>query len=256
MADPKNKAAASSNQEPGNGDAWGTIHDKKDGSASAESSKQEQAGAEGAEEAKAEAAEAAQADEELRDAVLEAEAEAIIDEAMDAARAEAQAEGAQAQVDAAKKEVAEWKDKYMRLHAEWDTYRRRQKEQAETNKALAAEKIVSSLIPVVDDLERTIDYARQNGETGLLGGVEAVLAKFTDTLKKDGVVIIDPAGEEFNALEAQAVGTVPNPDVPDETVAEVYQRGYKIANKVLRPAMVTVTTGGPARPKEKKEDAE
>lgn len=183
-------------------------------------------------------------EEELTDAVLEAEAAAIVDEAMDKVQAEAEAAA----------EVAEWKDKYMRLHAEWDTYRRRTKEQREEEKARAAEKLVTSLIPVIDDLERTIDYAEKNAEAdasnGLLDGVKAVLAKFVDTLKKDGVEVIDPAGEAFNALEAQAVGTVDDPDQPDETVNDVYQKGYKMGVKVLRPAMVTVTTGGPKRESE------
>lgn len=182
--------------------------------------------------------------EELTDAVLEAEAAAIVDEAMDNIQAEA----------AAANEVAEWKDKYMRLHAEWDTYRRRTKEQREEEKVRANEKLVGDLIPVIDDLERTIDYAEKNAEqgatSGLLDGVKAVLAKFVDTLQKDGVEVIDPAGEEFNALEAQAVGTVDDPTQPDETVNEVYQKGYKMGVKVLRPAMVTITTGGPKREKE------
>ena len=76
--------------------------------------------------------------------------------------------------------------------------------------------------------------------------------KLVDALKRDGVQIIDPKGEAFDALEAQAVATVDDASVPDETVADVYQKGYKMGNKVLRPAMVTVTTGGPKRevPKE------
>lgn len=160
------------------------------------------------------------------------------------------------QVEAALKEAAEWKDKYVRLHAEWDTYRRRQKEQAQEQKALAAEKLVSNLILVIDDLERSIDYAQKNGEAGLLGGVEAVLSKFIDTLKKDGVEVIDPKGEAFEALEAQAVGTVDDPTQPEETVADVYQKGYKIGRKVLRPAMVTITQGGPKREKPESEEAE
>lgn len=154
----------------------------------------------------------------------------------------------------AQAEVEEWKDKHLRLQAEWNTYRRRMSDQREQEKALAAAKLVESLIPVIDDFERTIDYAQQNGETGLLGGVEAVHTKFVDVLTKDGVVVIDPAGEAFDALEAQAVGTVEDASVPDETVAQVYQKGYKIGNKVLRPAMVTVTTGGPKRPKEETEE--
>ncbi len=248
-----NKDEAASATAPGNGDAWNTMHDE--GSASAESSPQanEEAAdavagqepsekgtaADAAEEA-AGAQSGADPSEDVLDAVLEAEAAAVVDNAMDEVRAEAAATDAQ-------KEAAEWKDKYVRLHAEWDTYRRRQKEQAATQKALAAEKLVSSLIPVIDDLERSIDYAQKNGEAGLLGGVEAVLAKFVDTLKKDGVEVIDPAGEPFEALEAQAVGTVDDASVPEETVADVYQKGYKIGTKVLRPAMVTITAGGPKR---------
>lgn len=179
--------------------------------------------------------------EESEDGEVEAEAEAA-ELTNDELVAKAQAE------------VEEWKDKHLRLQAEWNTYRRRMSDQREQEKALAAAKLVESLIPVIDDFERTIAYAQQNGEAGLLGGVEAVHTKFVDVLTKDGVVVIDPAGEAFDALEAQAVGTVEDPSVPDETVAQVYQKGYKIGNKVLRPAMVTITTGGPKRPKEETEE--
>ena len=156
----------------------------------------------------------------------------------------------------AKEEAADWKDKFMRLHAEWDTYRRRTNEQREAEKIRAAEKLVTSLLPVIDDFERTIDYAEKNGEGELLGGVRAVHSKFVDVLKKDGVEVIDPAGEAFDALEAQAVATVPDEEAYDETVHEVYQKGYKLGSKVLRAAMVTVTTGGPKRPKPEAEDEE
>lgn len=57
--------------------------------------------------------------------------------------------------------------------------------------------------------------------------------------------MISPAGEAFDALECQAVGTVDDPSVPDETVAQVYQPGYKMGTKVIRPAMVTITTAAP-----------
>lgn len=150
-------------------------------------------------------------------------------------------------IEAAKKEAAAWQDKYLRLHAEWDTYRRRMNEQREEEKARAAEKLVEGLIPVIDDFERSIDYAEKNGETGLLGGVQAVHTKMLEVLTKHGVEMIDPKGEAFNALEALAVATVDDPSVPDETVAEVYQKGYRMGNKVIRSAMVTVTQGGPKR---------
>ena len=157
-------------------------------------------------------------------------------------------------IEADKKEAAAWQDKYLRLHAEWDTYRRRMNEQREEEKARAAEKLVEGLIPVIDDFERSIDYAEKNGEQGLLGGVQAVHTKMLEVLTKHGVEMIDPKGEAFNALEALAVATVDDPSVPDETVAEVYQKGYRMGNKVIRSAMVTVTVGGPKREVEESEE--
>ena len=170
--------------------------------------------------------------------------------------AKAEAEKAAAELAAAKAEAAEWKDKFMRLHAEWDTYRRRTNEQREAEKVRAAEKLVTSLLPVIDDFERTIDYAEKNGEGELLGGVRAVHSKFVGVLEKDGVEVIDPAGEAFDALEAQAIATVPDTEAFDETVHEVYQKGYRLGAKVIRPAMVTVTTGGPKRPKPEQDETE
>ena len=169
---------------------------------------------------------------------------------------DAEAEKAAAELAAAKAEAAEWKDKFMRLHAEWDTYRRRTNEQREAEKVRAAEKLVTSLLPVIDDFERTIDYAEKNGEGELLGGVRAVHSKFVGVLEKDGVEVIDPAGEAFDALEAQAVATVPDTEAFDETVHEVCQKGYRLGAKVIRPAMVTVTTGGPKRPKPEQDETE
>ena len=188
--------------------------------------------------------------------VLEGEPEEADEGEKPADDAKAEAEKAAAELAAAKAEAAEWKDKFMRLHAEWDTYRRRTNEQREAEKARAAEKLVTSLLPVIDDFERTIDYAEKNGEGELLGGVRAVHSKFVGVLEKDGVEVIDPTGEAFDALEAQAVATVPDTEAFDETVHEVYQKGYRLGAKVIRPAMVTVTTGGPKRPKPEEDETE
>lgn len=187
--------------------------------------------------------------------VIEANEAGALDSELERAAAEAVAgaiEESEA-LAAAKAEAADWQDKYVRLHAEWDTYRRRMTEQREAEKVRATEKLMESLIPVLDDFARTVDYAEANGEAGLLGGVKAVQTKLADTLAKGGLVVISPAGEAFDALECQAVGTVDDPSVPDETVAQVYQPGYKMGAKVIRPAMVTITTGGPKREKPEEE---
>lgn len=205
-------------------------------------------------------------EEEVKDAAAtDAEPEAevvdaeIVEEADspepsgDEASEEASAEAAVAK---AKEEAAEWQGKYLRLHAEWDTYRRRMKEQREEESRRATEKLVEDIIPVLDDFERSINYANENGEGGLLGGVTAVYAKLNEVLVKEGVEIIDPVGQPYEALEAQAVATVDNPNVPDETVEQVYQKGYRMGNKVIRPAMVTVAVGGPKRETDEEEDNE
>lgn len=163
---------------------------------------------------------------------------------------------AEDEVAKAKAEAADWQGKYLRLHAEWDTYRRRMKEQREEEKLRATEKLIEDIIPVLDDFERTINYATENGEEGLLGGVSAVHNKLNEVLVKEGVEIIDPVGQPYEALEAQAVATVENPAVPDETVEQVYQKGYRMGNKVIRPAMVTVAVGGPKRETDEEDENE
>jgi len=175
---------------------------------------------------------------------LIAEAEAIVEEA-----------SAAEQLEAAQAQAQDWQDRYMRLHAEWDTYRRRTQEQRTEEKQRATEKLMENLLPVLDDFERTVSYATENGEQGLLEGVKAVQAKLVDVLQKDGLQIIDPAGEPYDALEAQAVQMIPDEEAFDETVKDVYQKGYRMGKKVLRAAMVTVTTGGPKRPKDDEEDS-
>lgn len=193
---------------------------------------------------------------EEQEAAETAAPEAEDTEKVEEASEEEAAEEAEEPIAVAKKEAAAWQDKYLRLHAEWDTYRRRMNEQREEEKARAAEKLVEGLIPVIDDFERSIDYAEKNGEEGLLGGVQAVHTKMIEVLTKHGVETIDPKGQAFNALEALAVATVDDTSVPDETVAEVYQKGYRMGNKVIRTAMVTVTVGGPKREPEESEDSE
>ncbi|MBQ6454482.1 MAG: nucleotide exchange factor GrpE [Eggerthellaceae bacterium] len=212
------------------------------------------------------------ANDDAVDAAETVEAEIIEDEANGGAAAQdaaapAEQSAAEAEIDeidamptsaadilaAAQAEAKDWQDKYLRLHAEWDTYRRRTNEQRAAEKVRATEKLVTDLLPVLDDFERTIKYGRENGEEGLLGGVEAVQSKLLDMLKRSGLEMIDRAGEPFDALQEQAVAVVPNPDAYEETVADVYQKGYRMGDKVLRAAMVTVTTGGPTRPTEEPE---
>ena len=158
------------------------------------------------------------------------------------------------QIEAAKKEAADATDRMMRLQADWDNYRRRTAAERLAEKERAAEGLVTSLLPVIDDIERAIEHAGATEDDAQLkqfvDGVSAVHAKMLAVLAKEGVEPIDPAGEPFEPLSHQAVGRVEDKDAYDETVAQVYQKGYKMGDKVIRTAMVTVTYGGPKRPAE------
>lgn len=160
----------------------------------------------------------------------------------------------QDEIDAAKEEAAKATDRFARLQAEWDNYRKRSERERAGERERACESLVKDLLPAIDDLERAIEHAGavEGGEVAkqLVDGVSAVHAKIVGVLEKQGVSVIDPAGEAFEPMEHQAVGRVENPEVFDETVAEVYQKGYRMGGKVVRPAMVTVAYGGEKRPVE------
>lgn len=162
-------------------------------------------------------------------------------------------------IDAAKAEAAASADRLSRLQADWENYRRRTERDRVTERERACEGLVKDLLPAIDDLERAIAHAQASAEGNdvaqqLADGVSAVHEKVVSVLEKQGVEVIDPAGQPFDPMDHQAVGRVENPDEYDETVAYVYQKGYRMGGKVVRPAMVTVTYGGAKRPAEPAED--
>ena len=205
-------------------------------------------------------------EEALVEAAKRAGAKAA-EEAM-AAEAELERESVQAEVEsladeleAAKKQAADASDRLLRLQADWDNYRRRTAAERIAERERAAEKLVTNLLPVLDDMERASDHASKNAEgdekvTQFVEGVMAVHDKMLDILAKEGVEMIDPVGEPFDPLVHQAVGREENPDAYDETVAQVYLKGYRMGGKVIRSAMVTVTYGGPKRPVEEPTEGE
>ena len=145
-------------------------------------------------------------------------------------------------------EVTELRDRYARLQAEWDNYRKRTQAERESERVRASENLVMDLLPLLDDLERAIKHARETGEGGTLtDGVEAIQNKFLQILEKHKVTQIDALDKPFDAMQHQAVGTEEDPSVPEETVVKVFQRGYRMGERVIRPAMVVTSTGGPAR---------
>jgi molecular chaperone GrpE len=153
-----------------------------------------------------------------------------------------------AELDAAREEAGRNLETAQRWQAEFENFRRRQAAQAEDQALRAGERVVERLLPVIDDLERTIDHTLQGGDLGhLLQGVEMVQKQLVDVLGREGVDVIDPFGEAFDPHIHQAVSQREDPTLPEHTVVDVLQKGFRMHGRVLRPAMVVVSSGGPGR---------
>ena len=157
------------------------------------------------------------------------------------------------QIESAKQQAAEANDRFLRLQADWDNYRRRTAQERLDERQRATEKLVVDLLPVIDDLERAIEHADNLTDPAakqFVEGVSAVCNKLVSVLNKEGVEVVNPVGEAFDPLSHQAVSQVEDTEAYDETVAQVYQKGYRMGGKDIRTAMVVVTHGGPKRPAE------
>ena len=173
--------------------------------------------------------------------------------AADLAEAREQLAAAEDAREAAEAKATDAVNRHARLQADWENYRRRTAQERLDERARATEKLIEALLPVVDDMERALDDFKQ-----FVDGVDAVRSKLLSVFDGEGVEAIDPKGEAFDCNIHQAVGRVEDASQYDETVNDVYQKGYRMGGKVLRPAMVTVTYGGETRPVivEDDEDAE
>ncbi|MDR1087922.1 MAG: nucleotide exchange factor GrpE [Coriobacteriales bacterium] len=138
-------------------------------------------------------------------------------------------------------EVSELRDRHLRLKAEWDNYRRRTEAERADERSRATQRLVEKLLPLVDDLERATLHSDIASEDSLKEGIAQVYSKMQDILASEGVRVIDPKGEPFDANLHSAISKLEDTKVPDETVLEVYQKGYEMGSRVLRPACVVVS---------------
>ncbi|EGC02923.1 nucleotide exchange factor GrpE [Ruminococcus albus] len=140
--------------------------------------------------------------------------------------------------DKLKAELAESKDKYLRLMAEYDNFRKRSaKERLELSAAVKGD-TVSDILPVLDNFERALNTETE--DEAYKQGIEMIFKQFTDALTKLGIEPIDPVGEVFDPNIANAVNQIEDPELGENVVAQVFQKGYRIGDKVIRYAMVVV----------------
>lgn len=154
----------------------------------------------------------------------------------------------ESELEAARGEAADLRDRVARGQAEFDNFRKRTAREREEERKRAGERLVSELLPAIDNLERAIEHTTAGGDlVHLLSGVEAVHAQVIGILGREGVEVIDPFGQAFDHNTQQAVSQQEDAEVPQGTVVAVFQKGYQMGGRVVRPAMVVVSTGGPKR---------
>lgn len=146
------------------------------------------------------------------------------------------------------REIEALQDRYLRLAAEFDNYRKRTVRDRTDLIRTGHESLLLELLPVLDNLERALAAARSStassqGGEALIEGVDITLRLFKGMLEKQGVKEIETVGREFDPTVHHAVEQVPTADHPENTVVEEVLRGYLLDQKVLRPALVKVSTG-------------
>jgi molecular chaperone GrpE len=141
-------------------------------------------------------------------------------------------------------EVTGLNDKYLRLAAEFDNYKRLAQRDQRDQIRFGNEHLLKELLPVVDNLERAIKSSREGaGNDVLIQGVELTLKQLTGALTRFYVVPVETIGRPFDPATHQSVTSVASETVPKQHVIDEFQRGYLLHDRILRAAMVSISTG-------------
>lgn len=173
----------------------------------------------------------------------EVEQEQVQEEVQTELSPEEEIAGLYAALEAANQTIADQKDSVVRAAADVENIRRRAAQDVEKAHKFALEKFANELLPVIDNLERAIEFSDKENDTlkPVLEGVEMTLKSFADAVAKFGVETVNPQGEAFNPEFHQAMSIQPSNDVSPNTVLAVMQKGYTLNGRLLRPAMVMVS---------------
>ena len=139
-------------------------------------------------------------------------------------------------------EATQWRDKYVRLSAEFDNYRKRTIKEKMELVSSAGEDVIKSLLPVMDDLERALAATEKSTDVeAVREGVVLISNKLRDTLRGKGLVEIDAFGQELDTDFHEAVAKIPAPEETQKgKIVDVVQKGYKLHDKVIRHSKVVV----------------
>ncbi len=153
-------------------------------------------------------------------------------------------------------ELKEWKERALRYAAELENLKKSFKREREEYFKFALETVFKELLPSIDNLEMALKaFETSSNVEALKQGVELTLKVLVQTLEKFGLKQFEPAvGEAFHPHFHEALHVEPHPEVPNGGITKVFQKGYKLHERVLRPALVCVCQGSPVNKEEKSLD--
>ncbi|HQT93481.1 MAG: nucleotide exchange factor GrpE [Acidobacteria bacterium 21-70-11] len=144
-------------------------------------------------------------------------------------------------------EIARFRELYLRKLADFDNYRKRQEREMGEFRRYANAELLRDCLPVLDNLERALAVPG-GAASGLREGVELVLRQFKDVLGRNGLAEVDPTGQPFNPTLHEAISRNEDSRVQEPTVVQVLQKGYRLGERLIRPALVIVAVpAGPVR---------
>lgn len=139
------------------------------------------------------------------------------------------------------KEAAENWDRFVRERADLENYRKRVNREKEELLNYGNKSLIEEILPVIDNLERALAHASEDGLGPLVEGIRMTHGMLLSSLKKFGVSPLEATGSAFDPAFHQAMAQVPSEELAPNTVIEEYQKGYMLKERLLRPAMVTVS---------------
>ncbi len=148
-----------------------------------------------------------------------------------------------ARADRLTQELAESKDKYVRLVAEFENFKRRNTQEMQSRFKFANQGLATSILSGLDSLERAIEQAQEEENDSLkefVTGIEMAKQQFYEAFSKNNIERIVPTGELFDPNKHEAMGVVETDEVEPDHIAQVFQAGYLLHDRVVRPAMVQV----------------
>lgn len=157
------------------------------------------------------------------------------------------AEELRAELDAVVAQRDDYLDHLRRLQAEFDNYRKRIRRDSEDQRTRATQGLVAEILPVLDNMYLACDAAKEHEEGKLVEGVGMVTGQLCDLLKAHGVEDVEAApGDRFDPNMHEAMSAIPSGEVEEGAIVQVMSRGYRLGERLLRPARVVVSSGPPA----------